>query len=779
MNRKLWLGVAIGATVVAVVIGWQARVLTAQLANGNAAQAAQPGQAQTAKAAAPLPVGQVVLFSSGVGYFQREGDVDGNSRVDLSFAASDINDLLKSLVLQDLNGGKISTVSYDSSDPLEKTLRSFALDLTYNPSFGQLLNQARGEKIEVVLQQSNNSQPGTMTGVIVGMESRKGKDNTEIELLNLLCAEGMRNIPLEHIQRVRFLNPVLDSEFRRALEVLASGHDTQKKTVSLEFSGDGKRKVRVGYVVENPIWKTSYRLVLSKDGKAYLQGWAMVENTTDEDWKNVRMVLISGRPISFQMDLYQPLHMPRPTVEPEKFASLRPPAYNGALSGEAANAPQGVPFQGGFNQFSLGVNPFGNQGGMAGQPFVNRYQLGNNQFGNIGGGFGMQGGVNNAFGNPRPDPLAMDAIVPQPGRKLTFEELQARRLEQQGAKDAAKKVGSAITALDPSEGVAAVASGDEIGDYFQYAIDHRVNLARQKSALLPIVDHSVAGTKVSIFNEGIHAKFPLFGYKLKNTTAHHLMQGPITVYEEGSYAGDSRIMDLQPNEERLISYAVDTGVEVKAEAKHAPEQLVSVKLVKGVLHVSNKLRQTKTYQVKNRAEHERTLVIEHPINANWKLVTPEKPSERSRDVYRFQINVPAGKSATQEVVEETTRFERIELTASDEKTIGIFLNSNISSPAVKQALQKTLGLRMRVADTKRELTQLEQKIKAITDDQARLRANLDKVPPTSAAHKRYLEKFDTQETEIEKLQATQMQKQETLEKQQKEYEDSLASLTAE
>src|SRR5262249_18401093 len=153
----------------------------------------------------------------------------------------------------------------------------FALDLTYNPSFGQLLNQARGEKVEVVLQQSNNAQPATMTGVIVGMEARKVKD-AEIEFLNLLCTEGMRNIPLEHIQRVRLLNPVLDGELRRALEVLATGHDMQKKSVSLAFTGTGKRDVRVGYVVENPIWKTSYRLVLGKDGKAHIQGWAMVEN---------------------------------------------------------------------------------------------------------------------------------------------------------------------------------------------------------------------------------------------------------------------------------------------------------------------------------------------------------------------------------------------------------------------------------------------------------------------------------------------------------------------
>ena len=135
------------------------------------------------------------------------------------------------------------------------------------------------------MQQGNAAQPGNVTGSIIGVEKQKqqvGKDGiVEVEMLNLWCAEGMRSVKLADVQRVRFLNPVLESEFKRALETLALSHDTQKKAVSLTFNGEGKREVRVSYVVENPIWKTSYRLVLStkKDGKPMLQGWAIVENT--------------------------------------------------------------------------------------------------------------------------------------------------------------------------------------------------------------------------------------------------------------------------------------------------------------------------------------------------------------------------------------------------------------------------------------------------------------------------------------------------------------------
>ncbi len=633
--------------------------------------------------ASPLPVSQVILFSSGVGYFQREGHVEGNAHVDLAFPATDVNDLLKSLVLQDLGGGKVGVISYDSHDPIEKTLRSFALDLTYNPSFGQLINQARGEKVEVSLQQTNTTQPRNLNGIILGMESQRQPAGNEIDLLNILCTEGIRSIPLTQVERLRFLNPALESELRRALEVLSSSHDALKKTVSLSFNGEGKRPVRVGYVVENPMWKTSYRLVLDKNGKPLLQGWAMVENTTDEDWKDVRMVLISSRPISFQMNLYQPLYVPRPTVEPELFASLRPPAYGGNF-----NSIGQFGLQGGLGQFgNLGVGggmnlgmiggmnlgAFGAMGGQfgiqGGNPF-NRYQLSN--LGIQGGwaNLGVAGGMPPQPGqqNPEGDPNSNTNPV-NPGGKLSYEELQKRRQQLKEAKEKAKETGSAVAQMDPGEGIEAFASGEEVGDHFQYLIDQKINLPRQKSALLPIINHNIEATRVSIYNERIQQKHPLLGLKIKNTTGNQLMQGPITVYEGGSYAGDARVLDLQPNEERLLSYAVDLATEVRTQDALQPDRShVSVKLVKDALHVGFKMRHTRTYHVKNRSEHERTLMIEHPIRGDWELAGTAKPAERTRDTYRFKLVVPAGKVEKLDVVEEQPRTDQVALSSASNPT---------------------------------------------------------------------------------------------------------------
>jgi hypothetical protein len=738
--------------------------------------------------AAALPLSHVVLFSSGVGYYQREGEIDGAVRVDLNFPATDVNDLIKSLVLQDTGGGKVATINYDSQDPIERTLKTFALDLTANPSLGDLLNQARGEKVEVTLQQSAGGQGGTLTGSILGMESQRqphGKDQTvEVDILNLVCAEGLRSVKLAEVLRVRFLNPSLDSELHRALEVIAGGRDHQKKAVSLAFKGDGKRNVKVGYVVESPMWKTTYRLVLGHDGKAMLQGWALVENTTDDDWSNVKMSLVSGRPISFQMDLYQPLYVPRPTVEPERLASLRPPTYGGAMTnpGQPA-APPAV--AGALGALGIGGGGQGNAATgfqYAIPPFnYNRYQ--GAQFGNLGGQWGLQGGNTTGI-NPQNLNNLNGAVFNNDNQnfannRLSFDQLQQRKAELQQNKDRAKKVGSAIGMLDASQSVASVATAEDIGDVCHYIIDEAVTLPRQKSAMLPIVNQSVDAAKISIFNESVHSKFPLLGLKFKNTATQPLMQGPITIYDGTAYSGDSRVQDLQPGEDRLLSYALDTGTEVKVEGKDATDQLDAVKVVKGVMHATHKLRQTRTYLIKNRSTQDRALLVEHPVREDWRLVTPEKPAERSRDVYRFQVTVPAGKSQTLNVIEEQRRIDQIQLNNSEVIVVRYFLRHSVTSPTLKASLERMIGLKSKLMDTQRDLVQVQAQLKEITDDQTRLRANFEKMPPTSAAYKRYLEKFDQQETEIERLQSEIKSKQTAVKGQTRELEDYVAALNVE
>jgi hypothetical protein len=235
------------------------------------------------KADEAVPLKKLVLFNSGVGYFEHSGNVEGDASVDLKFNVDDVNDLLKSMVTQDLGGGRISTVIYGSRDTITRTLKTFSIDLTTSPTIDELLVQIRGEKVEV-------ESPNKVTGTILGVERRKRKvddDVVEYDVLNLVTATGLKSVSLEQVSSIKLLNEKLDAELRQALLILATGNSTDKKTVSLKFLGEGKRPVRIGYIQETPVWKTSYRHVLSDEGQPQLQGWAIVENQTESDWSNV------------------------------------------------------------------------------------------------------------------------------------------------------------------------------------------------------------------------------------------------------------------------------------------------------------------------------------------------------------------------------------------------------------------------------------------------------------------------------------------------------------
>jgi len=622
-----------------------------------------------------LPLKNLVLFTSGVGYFQRDGAVDGAARLELQFDAKDVNDLLKSLVLRDFDGGQVASVTYASRDPVTKTLKSFAIDLTGDPALAQILAQARGEQVEILA-------GAALRGTIVGVEHRPVpvKDTTvEKAFLNLLTPDGLSSLALDEVQRIRFLRPELDAELRLALETLAQGHDTQKKTVAVRFTGEGKRRVRVAYIAESPVWKTSYRLVLG-EGAPWLQGWAIVENTTDEDWKAVKLTLVSGRPISFVMDLYQPLYVSRPEMQLRLYESLTARRYEEAMD------------------------------------FLEEAEEG------------------------------------APAEKL------AERKKDAGAARRLRAGAPGAPAAEPQTGgiagkeIAPAAAGGEVGELFRYVIEAPVTLPRQKSALLPIVMAEVAGEKVSIYDERVHAKYPLNGLRLKNTTGLHLMQGPITVFDEGTYAGDALIDDLEPGGERLISYALDLDTEVEPVTKSEPAQLVSVRLYKGTLIATNRLLREKTYTIRNRGAKQRRVLIEHPFGADWKLLRPE-PQERTRDAYRFASDVKPGDRVQIAVAEERQLAQSVSLSNLGTDAIEMYIRAPQVSDKVHEALAKVVELKQKLSQTNQELQQNIQQVSEISQDQRRIRENMAQLDRTSQIYQRYVKSLTEQEDKLGAIQA--------------------------
>jgi len=637
-----------------------------------------------------LPLKRVVLFSSGVGFFEHSGQVQDNAQVEMKFKLGDINDLLKSMVVQDLDGGQVSTVTYGSKDPITKTLRSFTIDLTADPTLAQLLRQIRGERVDL-------EAPNKLSGIILGVETHKKKlgehETIDVDVLNLLTQEGLRAVALDSVSCIKLSNPQLDAELRKALSVLASAHATDKKSVALSFLGKGTRQVRVGYIQETPIWKTTYRLVLS-DGKPLLQGWAIVENTSEEDWSGVNLTLISGRPISFTMDLYEPLYIPRPQVQLELYSSLRPQTH-----GE-----------------NLLATPYAvQQDGL--------------------GGFGAQAAP------------ASTATPSMAGRAFNY-----------GKKEDSTRLKAMETSRvffeqgwNPGQGVQSVARAGNMGNLFQYAIATPVSIPRQQSAMLPIVNADVKAEKVSIYNASVQVKHPLYGLKVTNLTGLHLMQGPITVFDGGVYAGDAKTEDVPPGAERLISYGLDLDTEVVPESKGRPEELLSVRLLKGALIVTRKYVRTTEYTVKNSGKQAKTVLIEYPIEPTWTLASPKNPAEKTRDLYRLRVEAKPGEPVKLEVDEQRTDRQQMALTNIDDGTVEIYLSAKVVSQRVKAALAEVVKWKHTVEQVASELQQRQQRIRDIGEDQARIRQNMAQLDHNTDVYKNYVKKFSEQEAEIEKL----------------------------
>jgi len=632
------------------------------------AQGQWQGSSGGSSGAERLPLSKVVLFTSGVGYFEREGTVNGNTDLDLYFKTKDINDLLKSLVVQDLDGGRVTEVTYSSRDPLTRTLQSFAIDLTGNPGVAQILAQVRGEAVELHTSQR-------ITGTVVGVESKPSGEHTAETYLNLLTDGGMRSINLAEVRSLSFLNPQLQGELEQALALLAESRSAEKKRVTVGFSGEGNRRVRVGYLLEAPLWKTSYRLVLGEEDEHFLQGWAIVENTTDGDWRDVSLSLVSGRPISFIMDLYRPLYVPRPTVQMEMYSSIGPQRYDEDLG--LAAAPPEAP--------------------MA------RGDMGESR-----------------------------ASKAMPSGEPSYEEGYLR------------------DELDLSQGVATAAQALEAGNFFRYLIKHPVTIPRQESAMLPIVNQNVEGKRFSIYNQRVQAKHPLYGLKLKNSTGFDLMGGPLTVFEQGSYAGDARIDTLSAGAERLISFAVDLDTEVAVNSRSVPETLLSVRIVKGTLISTVSMRAESTYRIKNSDDRSRSVLVEHPLNPDWDLVAPDKAEETTRTSYRFLVEVGSGKTEELLVAQERQIDRSVILTNIDDNQITYFLSARNVDRRVKQALEGLAERKTALSQTVNQRQEEERRINTIHREQSRIRENMGRLEKDSDLYKRYVSLLDEQEDQLEK-----------------------------
>ena len=706
---------------------------------GQPPAAAQTALAARAAAVDALPLRKVTLYRSGVGAFVRQGSVQDTAKIGLKFDVTQINDVLKSLQVLDRSGGRVDSVTYGSKDPLSRRLSSFALQIGDNPSVSTILERLRGAQVTLV------TGDRTISGTVLSTEIRKVVDGAgagsavvDVPHVNILTGQGVRSIAIRNVTDLKIDDAQLADDLQRALAAMAESRAERVKTVDFTLSGTGARDIVIGYIHETPVWKTSYRLVLPEakekpagDAAAnsappvapnpagVLQGWAIVENTTDQDWSDVRLSLVSGRPISFRMDLYEPLYAARPEVPVPMVAGVSPRTYEGTVTRPASAMGAGS------SPLSVGLNKQVERGRLS-TPNRENYQ-------NLRGGAGSS----DASAAAMAEPTVEDMLNYAP---------------------------------------AAQAQGQEIGEVFAFSLENPVTIERQRSAMIPFLTAAVGGRRLSIFNPVDGSRNPLRGVEIINNSNLPLLPGPISVFDGSAYAGDAQIAQIVPGEKRLLTYAVDLEVTVTSRIEQEGTT-VSLKFVDGLFFETVKQRRSTVFLVDNKDQRRgRTVLIELPKLEGWTLVDG-KPEQETATLLRFAAAPEAGKSQELTITYERTDRTNIGIDSYDRSALLRLRTSGKVSDAVLAALGKISAKQSEMNANQREIEQADGRLGTLRPEQTRIASMMEKVDKTSDTYRNLLSKLNRQEGEIDTLTASRLKFFEQSEVLRKQYEDMIRGLS--
>jgi len=669
-------------------------VCACAIAMMSVVRAQGPAPQPRAAAAAPstrLPVRRVVLYKNGVGYFEHVGRVRGNQSVAIDFNTAQLNDVLKSLTALDLGDGRVSDVSFNSEAPFAQRLSALTLPVGERTTLPDLLGALRGARLEV------RTGDRLISGRLLSVERRPRKDEAPRDELTLVTDAGdMRSVELTPAVSVKLAERESAEQVSAYLGLLASNRSQDHRRMTIATVGTAARDLLVSYVSEVPVWKTTYRLVLPNGGAPVLQGWAVVDNTIGEDWNDVELSLVAGAPQSFIQPLSQPLYVQRPVVGLSRTSMQAPQVHQETLTergGETSAAKIAS------SRVDASRAPGGVVGGVTG---------------------GIVGGL--AAAPPPPPP---PAAAPAPIDRAMVEERMA--------------------------GMQASAQAQNLGDLFEYRIAGRVTIRKNQSALVPILRADVGVERVSVWNERAGGARPLRSLWLANSSGLTLDGGSFTVVDGSTFAGEGLLEPIKPGEKRLLSYAVDLGVQVEQRRGDLQQRVSRIRIDRGIVVQHNEQMTRRIYTIRNSDTTARTVVIEHPIRPGWTLAREAVPVETSLGAYRFAVPVEAKGVATLTVDERHPLETNYAISQLNDQQIAVFVHDSRENARLSQALGPIQAKKAVIASIADELAHRQTETNKIAQDQQRVRENMRALKGGSGERPllaRYLAQLNQQEDRI-------------------------------
>jgi hypothetical protein len=736
-----------------------------------------PNKSQAAAAVAVgettgrLPVKRVVLYKNGVGYFEHSARVHGNQDLAIDFTTAQLNDVLKSLTVVDLGEGRISGVRYNSIAPLDQRLKGLRLPFGEQVTRADFLAALRGARVEV------RNGPATSTGRLLSVEKERranGKgDSYDVTEFSIMTDTGdMRNFELGPATSVRLAERDLSDEVGKYLNLVGSSRARDLRRMTISATGNGDRDIFVSYISEVPIWKSTYRIILPEKAgeKPLLQGWAIVDNTVGEDWKDVQLSLVAGAPQSFIQDISQPFYTRRPVVALPESMMLTPQTHEATMN--APGAPPPPSFAGGSGGLQGTVKDPSGAVIAGARVTVRNEETGSSQttttdangtyhFYNVPAG-------NSALSVEYPGfrKFAFSNFYLGVGRTneihATLEVASAAETVEVRAEPARVETSMAMLSSALSK-QGAEAESKDVGEMFEYSIKQKITIGKNQSALVPILQSHVDVEKVTLWSlrgdngdddDDEKPGRPLRALWITNSTGLTLDSGTFNILEGDTFAGEGLIDTVRPSERRLLSYAADTSVHIKAARESSERPVSHVRIAKGMMVLTREQREILKYTIRNSDPSPRQVVIEHPVREGWKLAEGPKPEETSSSFYRFRVSVEPGKTAELSIEEYHPLETSYQLTNLNSDEVVLLTQQGRITPAIHEVFRKVLDQKNRMDGLETQLKSRQQEVEAITKDQARLRENMKALkgsPEERALLQRYTRQLDSQEDRLNTL----------------------------
>jgi hypothetical protein len=649
---------------------------------------------------------RVVLSSGGVGQFTFDAQVNGAAILKLDIKLDQVDDVLKSLTVSDA-AGPISGVRLPGREPLSESFKTLPFQPDAFASSEALLASLVGEHVRIPVIGAEGSILAVSAFDVPGAG---GQNTVTRHRLTIATAQGIETVVLEDTPSIEFSSEVLRGQIAGALAAIAAQRVQDRRTLEIALAPGGARTVHFAYVVQVPVWKTSYRLTLPPEGgkdPAHLQAYAVVENLSGRDWKNVEVDVTSGRPALFHTPLYQALFSSRPEAPvdvpgviappPDEFAAAK--ATNGIVQ---AAPPPFIPPQ------DMAVSPHSSLSGADGMdPDGSSFAVNHRRYAPARGLIGGQ--------------MAAPAFAPQPPPPPP---------------------------PPPAEIAQNVAQVD-------FHLATPVTAASGQSLLLPIIDRPLPTERVSLFSGAADPHHPLVALRLTNDSAGALPAGLITLFEQhadGStgYLGDTRIAAIEPGETRIASFAVDLGVTVDTQSTYKAS-IVAAKATQGTLTLTRRTLNTTIYTITTPKTAGRTLLIEKPRLNGYFVSEPTDNVALTPDAIRITRVVPAATTQTLRVTLDRQETELRTLTPDDSTEFQMLATGDDVPKALRAAMQHAETLQGDIEGKQSALDELRSHQQSIVTDQMRIRSNLMSVPLNSALHTRYLSLLEAQENQLATL----------------------------